>query len=295
MDIRQLKTFQVVSNLLSFSRAAKKLNYAQSSISAQIRGLEEGLGVRLFDRLGQRIKPTEAGINLLLYANKIIDLAEESQAMVVGAKELKGALTIRLPESFGGHYFPSIIRSFRSKYPQVDLAFTTCAHDGLAEDLRRGITDLAFLLTDSFKAQDLEKEVLGYDTIHIITGPDHAGLMKKKFPTHDLKHETLLLSKVDCSYRKIFQAILEEHHVKPDAVIEFSSIDVLKRCVRAGVGVTVLPQSAIKEELAKKRLAVLPWEENGVEIAQLMLWYKDRWLSPTLKAFMDEVRSAFAR
>lgn len=295
MDIRQLKTFQVVSNLMSFSRAAQRLHYAQSSISAQIRALEDDLGVRLFDRLGKRIILTEAGERLLLYANKIIDLAEESRAQVIGGTDLKGSLTIRLPESFGGQYLPPVIRSFRTRHQRVSLSFTTCSHDGLAEDLRRGVTDLAFLLTDSIHAPDLEKEVLGYDQIKMVSGPQHPWLTKETVLTRDLKSETILLSNVDCSYRKLFQAILEEQHTQPDAILEFSSINMIKRCVSAGVGITVLPQSAIYEDIENQRLAVLPWEEKGVEIAQLMLWYKDRWLSPTLKTFMEEVRNAFAK
>ena len=65
MEIRQLKTFLAVAKLLSFNLAARRLNYAQSSISAQIRGLEEELQVRLFDRLGRRILLTEAGSRLV--------------------------------------------------------------------------------------------------------------------------------------------------------------------------------------------------------------------------------------
>ena len=85
MEIRLLKTFLTVAGLLSFNKAAERLNYAQSSISAQIQALETQLGVRLFDRLGRRILLTEAGEQLIPYAEKIIDLADETQAEIGGA------------------------------------------------------------------------------------------------------------------------------------------------------------------------------------------------------------------
>ena len=75
MEIRELKTFKSVAMLLSFNRAAEKLNYAQSSVSAQIKSLEEELAVKLFDRLGRRIRLTEAGERLIQYADKILESA----------------------------------------------------------------------------------------------------------------------------------------------------------------------------------------------------------------------------
>ena len=163
MEIRQLKTFQTVARFLSFNRAADELHYAQSSISAQIQALEEELGVQLFDRLGRRILLTEAGVRLLQYAEKILDLADEAPSGVVDSRELRGSLTIKVPETIGVHRMPPVISRFRSRYPKVRLRFVSCSHEGLQKDLRKGITDLAFLLTESIQAADLEAEMLGIE------------------------------------------------------------------------------------------------------------------------------------
>lgn len=291
MEIRQLKAFRAVSTLLSFSQAAKKLHYAQSSISAQIQSLEEDLGVRLFDRLGRRILLTEAGERLQIYADKILDLSEETRVEVAGTREPKGSLTIRIPETFGMYYLPHVVRLFRSRFSNVRLSFTTCAHEGLSEDLRKGVTDLAFLLTDSIRAADLELETLGFEHIKIVSGPEHPLVAKEVLHTRDLEGETVLLSKVDCSYRKLFLKILKEQNVQPASVIEFSSVAVIKQCVMEGVGITVLPQIAVIQDISQGRLVALPWEEDQLEVAILMIWYQDRWLSPTLTAFMDMTRT----
>ena len=290
MEIRQLKTFRTVAQLLSFNQAAKQLHYAQSSISAQIQGLEEELGVQLFDRLGRRILLTEAGVSLLNYAEKILDLADETRSEVAGERELKGSLTIRIPETLSVHRLPLVIKRFRSRFPKVRLRFTTCTHEGLQKDLRKGITDLAFLLTESFHAADLEAEVLGIETLVLVTHPNHPLVNQPVVRTRDLEGETLLFSKFDCSYRKTLEGVLNTEKVRYDTTIEFNGVEAIKQCVMAGVGVTILPEITVAEDISQGRLAALSWAEGELEIATLMIWYRDRWLSPTLSAFMEAVR-----
>jgi len=173
MEIRQLRSFQMVANLLSFNKAAGRLHYAQSSISAQIQTLEEEFGVQLFDRVGRKVQLTESGIQLLQYANKILDLVDETQSEVAGNKEPLGSLTVRIPESFGVYQLPAVIKEFHNRFPKVGLNFITCAHEGLEKDLRRGVTDLAFLLAESISATDIEVETLGFQSVVLAAGPDH--------------------------------------------------------------------------------------------------------------------------
>jgi DNA-binding transcriptional LysR family regulator len=111
MEIRQLKSFRTVAAPLHFNKAAAKLHYSQSNISAQIQALEEELGVRLFDRLGRGVQLTEPGAQLLPYANRILDLVEETRAEVAAGKEPQGSLTIRIPETLGCPGCPPSLRS----------------------------------------------------------------------------------------------------------------------------------------------------------------------------------------
>jgi len=293
MEMRQLKTFKTVAQLLSFNRAAEHLHYAQSSISAQIQALEEELGVKLFDRLGRGILLTEAGVSLLNYAEKILDLADETRSEVAGSKELKGSLTIKVPETLGVHRLPPVIKQFRSRFPKVRLRFTTCSHEGLQKDLRKGVTDLAFLLTDSFHVADLEAQALGIENLVLVAHPDHPLAKQAVVHTRDLEGKTLLFSRVDCSYRKTLEAVLNTEKIKYDASLDFNSVAAIKQCVKAGVGISLLPEITVKDDISQGRMTALSWSEGEIEVACLMIWYKDRWLSPTLSAFMEVVQKAF--
>ena len=290
MEFRQLRSFCSVAKLMSFHKAAEQLHYAQSSISAQIRALEEELNVQLFDRLGRRIVLTEAGKSLLHYAEKILDLADETASEIAGAKEPRGSLTVRVPESFGTYRLPPVIKRFRDRYPKVSLNLTTCTHEGLPADLRKGVTDLAFLMAEDFHSPDLDMEVLGFESAMLVAAPDHPLAGKPIVRTEDLAGESILLSKVDCSYRKSFERILNEKGGGFDTGLVFHCVSALKRCVMEGIGVTILPEIAVEADISLGRLSPLAWEEGRLEIAVMMIWYAERRLSPTLKAFMDTTR-----
>ncbi|MEW6530199.1 MAG: LysR family transcriptional regulator [Thermodesulfobacteriota bacterium] len=290
MEIRHLKTFLTVAKLLSFNRAAEHLHYAQSSISAQIQALEAELGAKLFDRLGRRILLTEAGNRLIPYAEKIVDLADETKADIGGDAEPGGSLTIRIPETLGIYRLPLVIEEFSRLFPKVRLNFTTCAHEGLQKDLRKGVIDLAFLLTDSFSAADMEAESLGFETIILVAAPSHRLAKESVIRTQDLKGELMLLSKVDCSYRRMFEKVLEEEGASISTSLMFHSVETLKRCVMAGTGITILPEVSVSEDIKNGKLARLAWEEGGLEVAILMIWCKMRWVSPARNAFMEIAR-----
>src|SRR5664279_98355 len=121
MDLRQLKTFQTVAATASFTRAAERLDYAQSSVTAQVRALEDEFGVRLFDRLGRRVALTEAGARLLDYADRMLSLAEEAHLAVADLSEPSGQLIIAAPETLSSYRLPPLLKQFRAQFPRVRL------------------------------------------------------------------------------------------------------------------------------------------------------------------------------
>ncbi|MGD8715572.1 MAG: LysR family transcriptional regulator [Desulfobacterales bacterium] len=290
MEIRQLKTFKAVADYLSFHKAAEAIHYAQSTVSAQIMALEEYLGIPLFERFGRHIALTEAGENFYQYACKMLDLAEAARADVTEGVRLAGSLSIRVPESFCAHRLTPVVAEFRNRMPLVKLSFITCAQEGLRRDLRKGVTDLAFLLAESIQSKDLAVENLGSEQLVLVASPNHPLTEIDKVKTDILADHTLLLSRVDCSYRRILEQILQESRCNPKMVLEFNSVAAIIECVAAGLGVTLIPEIAVRRELELKKLVNLKWTESNLEVAQLMIWHKDKWLSPIMKGFMDTTR-----
>jgi DNA-binding transcriptional LysR family regulator len=174
--------------------------------------------------------------------------------------------------------------------PLVKLSFITCAQEGLRRDLRKGVNDLAFLLAESIQSKDLAVENLGSEQLVLVASPNHPLTEIDKVKTDILADHTLLLSRVDCSYRRILEQILQESRCNPKMVLEFNSVAAIIECVAAGLGVTLIPEIAVRRELELKKLVNLKWTESNLEVAQLMIWHKDKWLSPIMKGFMDTTR-----
>ncbi len=293
MELRQLKTFQTVAHLMNFNRSAEVLNYAQSTVSAQIKLLEEELGVQLFDRLGKRIMITEAGQKLVRYAQKMLDMEKEARAEILEFEEPQGTLSIRAPQSVSTYLLPSVLCRFKDLYPKAGFDISSCAFYTLQHELRTGITDVAFLLTESINASDLSSEILRIEPLVMVSEPDHPLSKKAAVSIGNLEDESFLLPKHDCSYKMQFEQMLTEEKMKSVTIMDFNSIEAIKKCVSKGLGLTVLPEIAVKKEIHRKQLSIIPWAGDIMETAVLMIWHRDKWISPTLQAFMDLSRSDF--
>jgi len=290
MELRQLKTFQTVAKLLNFNRAAEILNYSQSAVSAQIKLLEEDLGVPLFDRLGKSVRLTEAGHMLVQYSQRMLDIEKETLAKVAGWEEPYGSLSIRIPQSIGTYLLPSVLSEFTTQFPKVGLDISSCAYHSLQHELKAGLIDVAFLLADSIPFSELKAELLRIEPLVIVSSPDHPLAKKSVMHIRDLTGQSILLPKHDCSYKMLFEQILTEEKVDSATFMELNSIEAIKQCVIKGIGVTMIPMMSVAQEIAQQKLKILPWSEEKLETAILMIWHKEKWLSPTLQAFMDTVK-----
>lgn len=294
MELRDLRTFAAVARLLSFHRAAAELNAAQSTVSARIAALETELGVRLFERLGRRVALTEAGERLVQYAAKLIDVEDEARAWVTGESRLRGLLTVRVPESLCAYRLPPVIAAFRRRHPEVALHLTACTLNGLEKDLRQGITDLAFVMADSVRGGDLNVEALGMEPLVLVAAPHHPLATRERITARDLHGVTLVLSTADCAYRTVIEEALAAEGVQPAAGLEFSSASALRGCVASGVGITLLPEAAVRDELRAGTLRALAWADQPFETAVLMARHRGKWVSPYMDTFMELCRAACA-
>ncbi len=197
MEFRQLKTFRIVAELESFTRAAEQLHLAQSSVSAQIRGLEEELRVMLFDRIGRRVLLTEAGRKLYDYARRIEGIAEELRSEVAGERYARGSLTIRMPETLASVYMVEVIEEFYREFPEVRLIFINCADRQLAREFQAGTIDLAFLMTDELQMQDVKVVALKEEELVLAAAPDHPLALRRSLAPADLTGQTILYPRTD--------------------------------------------------------------------------------------------------
>ncbi len=197
MEFRQLKTFRVVAETLSFTKTAEKLFMAQSSVSAQIRSLEDELDVKLFDRIGRSVMITDAGRKLFEYARKMEDMTDEIRSEITDSRYAKGRLTIRIPETLASVYIPEIIARYHKTKPEVSLNLINCSDLQLREELNSGRIDLAYLMIDEIGLEEVNIHQLKTEKLVLVAGHSHALTNKKLLQLEDLENETLLIAKTD--------------------------------------------------------------------------------------------------
>ena len=290
MEVRQLQTFCVLAEELNFTRTAERVFTVQSNVTSQIKALEAELGVPLFDRLAKRVVLTEAGRRFRPYAEKALAAMDQGSRAVKFGAEPAGPLNIYAPESVLTYRLPEVLKLFRKRYPKVELIFRPESDSKLADELECGKLDLAISMSDSIDAEHLTSIGMRNEDIYLFTTPDHPLANAKKVHAKDLVDQTLLLTESGCGYRKKLDMQLAAANVRPQHVTEFSSVEAIKQCVQAGMGIGFLPEIVIACELNKKQFTVMNWHGAKMSIATHIVWHKDKWISPGMQAFLDVLK-----
>ncbi len=291
MELRQLKTFITVASTLNFTKAADKLGYAQSSVTAQIKGLEEDLNVRLFERLGKNVYLTAAGEIFFGYANRILRLSKEARDALANDGVLKGTIAIGSVESLCSSRFPQIYRLFHERYPLVEVTVKIANTNELKVWLKENSIDVGFFL-DILDAPepDVINEFSMPEPMRIFAAKDHPLTKKKAVTAMDLKDEALILTESGCSYRMIFELMLKESGITPRSMLESGSIKSIKQLTTCGMGITFLPMVSVEEELANGELAPLNWAGSQLQVETQLIYHKDKWVTPIMRAFLDTAK-----
>ncbi|OON81120.1 LysR family transcriptional regulator [Streptomyces tsukubensis] len=288
MDIRQLRTFHRVAALGSFTRAAAELNYAQSSVTAQIKSLEVSLGSELFERVAGKVKLSPAGTRLLPYAGQMLTLADEARGVASPDAQPEGVLTIGTMESITSYRMPTVLEFFHHRYPRLQLALRPSLCAETLHSLRQGVFDAGFLMEAETQHSGVQSEVLGVEPMALVAAPGHRLASEVKVATEDLRRESVLAPEAGCAYRELLEAELNDGSGEPVPFLEFGNIEAIKRGVGAGLGISLLPRMAVAAEVASGALTQLAWETPFVLYTQLA-WRRGSQLSRERQVFVEQV------
>ncbi|MCI3275683.1 LysR family transcriptional regulator [Streptomyces cylindrosporus] len=287
MDIRQLAAFHKVATLLSFSKAATELKYAQSSVTSQIKGLEMSLGVDLFDRLGGRIQLTEAGQRLLPYAEQMLALAGEARGATVGSGDPSGVLTIGSMESITSYRMPPLLEFFHHRYPALHIVLRPSLCAETCHALRQGMFDMGFLMEAETQHPGVQTEVLGSEPLTVVAAPDHPLTQLPKVTTEELRRTQVISAEAGCAYRELFEAELNDGTGEALPFLEFGTIESIKRGVAAGLGISLLPTACVQDTLDTGILVELEWD-IPFEVFTQLAWRRGKNLTREMRVFTDQ-------
>lgn len=287
MEFRNMKTFLKVSDLQSFTKAAEELGYSQSTVTVQIKQLEEELGVLLFERIGKNVKLTERGRVFRSQAREIVHAVEQLRSSMGETEQIRGSLRVGTVDSLCTKRMPYILQEFRKHCPLVETVVRTGSNETLYDMVQKNEVDLIYFLDRRQFRDEWVKVMEQEEPAHFVAASGHP-LTNEGFVTlTELLAEPLLLTERGMSYRRSLEiaVAMEELELRP--VLELANTDVLVNLVIHNAGVAYFPDFITEEHVEAGELAVIQCVMDVEPVWSQLIYHKDKLLTPQMKVFMD--------
>ncbi|KEK22885.1 LysR family transcriptional regulator [Bacillus gaemokensis] len=285
------KTFIAVIEEKSFSRAADKLGYVQSTVTTHIQLLEQACKQKLFHRLSRGVKPTEAGLKLAKFAYQFIHLGMSLEDAMNELDQPKGTVHIRMQESFFLTRMSSLIQEFIGQYPKIKLRLET----GFQPDILNQVLEHAIdfgIVARNVHRNDVIFYPLIEEKLVFIASETLAQKVESK-GLNALNDEIAISFGTSCLYHTQANKTLQEAGIEGNSALEFQSIEMIKQAVKCGIGFALIPEIAVKKELEKEQFKTLPLCPPIFSTHGLIV-HKDRELSFPAKLFKSQIIDHFS-
>ena len=289
MTITQLSTFLKITELGSFSAAAESLGYAQSTVTTQIKQLEEELDCVLFERLGKTISVTSSGERLMPYAEKMLQIEREIRLDVNGEDDPAGVLRLGVSESLCIARFPKILMEFNKKHPRMEIRIQFVTHEEIPDLLQKGELDMVYTINPLIENEKIEILHKKRENLGFYVSPEHP-LAGKNIREKDLKEMPLLLTGHNCSFRHMLVSDLEKNGISPDIVLETSSKEILKQFAAGGFGIAFIPDITAEAEMKSGKLIRLRWKGSDFPVYSQLIIHKDKHRNKAINGLVDIIK-----
>ncbi len=242
MDLQQLRYVVAVAELGNFTRAAERCFVVQSALSHQIAKLEQELGARLFHRTSRSVALTPAGAALLPAARDCLTAADRARAEVYAATgEIRGRLAVGMIPTVAAIDVPAKLRAFHQEHPQVRISLLTAGSDVLADQVRHGALDVAFLgLAEDVEIHDLNSRRLARDPLAALLASDHRLSARKRVRLESIAGEEFVDFPAGTSGRVQADRAFLAAGLERTVAFEVTDPYVMARLVSEGLGVALL-------------------------------------------------------
>ncbi len=283
---RHYQIFKIVAETGSFTKAAKELYITQSAVSHTIRELEKDMELDLFDRSFKKIRLTLAGQRLL---EEIQPALTAWETLGKRLESLKGRAPIQVVSSItiASNWLPGILKEFEAAYPDLDVYVQVASAAKATEILRRGEADLALVEGTEPQGDFLCRHFSEYP-LRIVCAPGYPGI-DHRLTLREFSKARLLLRESGSAIRDTFdsQLFLQGYTVHP----RWESVNstALLEAAKAGLGLTVLPETLVMREVEKGNLIFVEVEEMELKNDLIAVRFQDKYMTPPLLALWEQI------
>ena len=290
MELRNLITFIHVAELGSFTKAAEALGYSQSTISFQIKQLEDELGCLLFERINHTITLTERGHELVSYAHQIHVLIDGFKESLTKEEEYSGHIHIVTPDSVCEEMLYSHYIDFHSRFPDISIKFTTADTSAMFDMLDHNEADAIITLDSHTYRKDCiiaKEEPL---PMHFVTSPKSKYANRKNLKIEDIAKEPFILTEYGQGYRRVFDKELAKKSLDITPVLEIGRTDIITRILTESNMISYLPDFVTRNRIESGELCYLDVSDVNIDIWKQLIYHKNKWLSKSLRAFIEYIK-----
>lgn len=265
MTFLQLKYFQVLSQVLHYTRAAEQLHISQPSLSSAIKELEKELGAKLFQRRQQKVALTVYGLQFLPYVNKSLEILQEGkdciQTMLSKAPK---TVNIGYPQSVSYSLVPSLIDNICKQDPalQIMFKFTEGSSQEILGYIKEGTLDMGFTF---HKADWADSIVVGQQNFYLAVPVNHHLCEKQSVSFEDFAYEPQIMLKQNNSLRESLDSIYSKTGITPDIVFEVRECNAALQYVGRGYGVSIMPYFPI---MNREKTRFLPIVDQKIDFSR---------------------------
>ena len=291
MELRNLITFIHVAELGSFTKAAEQLGYSQSTISFQIKQLEDELDCLLFERINHTITLTERGHELVSYAHQIRALTEDFKESLIKDEVCSGHIHIVTPDSVCEDMIYSRYIDFHTKFPHISMKFTTADTTVMFDMLDHNEADAIITLDSHSYRRDyvIAKEELL--PMHFVASSNSKFAHKKNLKMKDIANEPFVLTEYGQGYRRVFDKELAKKSLEIMPVLEIGRTDIITHVIAQSDMISYLPDFVTREMVESGELCYLDVRDMQIDIWKQLIYHKNKWMSKSLKTVIEYIKS----
>lgn len=291
MRVETLKMFCDLADTQSFTKTAQINGVTQSAVSQQVSSLERQFKVLLAERSRKRFRLTREGQVLHEHGKQIVQLQASLLSKMDEIKDIvSGTIHVATIYSIGLHDLPRHIQRLLEQYPTVNVHVEYCQADEVYEDVLTGTADLG-LVAYPTKHSELAIVPLCQDPLVLACHPQHPLAGHASVSLKSLARQKLIGFEPGLPTRKALDRIFRKHHVTAPYVMEFDNVETIKQAVELDAGVAILPQSTIRQEVAKQTLTALPIAEGNFYRPLAAIHKKHKVLSVAMKQLLTLFKS----